>query len=75
MYVNETVKIPPVLLFHSENDPIVSVENSRFLYKKLINARHEAYYYEIEGSEAHGGSTFFDSKILDIIQDFCNKHM
>jgi len=63
MYIKEDVKLPPVLLFHSENDPIVSVENSRILYDKLSNTHHEVYYYELEGNDAHGGNTFFDSKI------------
>lgn len=74
MYITEDIKIPPVLLLHSENDPIVSVENSRFLYKKLIKSNHESDYYELDNNNAHGGITFFSSTILDIIQDFCNKH-
>lgn len=73
MYISEDVKLPPVLLFHSENDPVVSVENSRLLYEKLSSTHHEVYYYELEGNDAHGGNDFFDSKILDIIQEFCDK--
>jgi len=75
MYITEDVKLPPVLLFHSENDPVVSVENSRLLYEKLKYTHHEVYYYELEGNDAHGGSTFFDSKILTIIQEFCDKQI
>ena len=75
MYITEDVKLPPVLLFHSENDPVVSVENSRLLYDKLSNTHHEVYYYELEGNDAHGGSAFFDSKILNIIQEFCDKQI
>jgi predicted peptidase len=75
MYITEDVEIPPILLFHSEKDAVVSVENSRFLYKKLIEFHHEVDYYEIENSDAHGGMTFFNSIILDIIKDFCNKHI
>lgn len=73
MYITEDVILPPVLLFHSENDPVVSVENSRLLYNKLNSTNHEVYYYELEGNDAHGGNTFFDSEILNIIQEFCNK--
>jgi acetyl esterase/lipase len=72
-YITKDVKLPPVLLFHSENDPVVSVENSRTLYDKLSNTHHEVYYYELEGNNAHGGNDFFDSSILNIIQEFCDK--
>ena len=75
MYITEEVGIPPVLLFHSENDPVVSVENSRLLFKKLSDTHHEVDYYELKGNNAHGGNVFFDDKILDIIQIFCNKQM
>lgn len=75
MYITEDVKLPPVLLFHSENDSVVSVENSRLLYDKLSNTHHEVYYYELEGNDAHGGNAFFDRKILNIIQEFCDKQI
>ena len=75
MYITEDVKLPPVLLFHSDNDPVVSVENSRLLYDKLSNKHHEVYYYELEGNDAHSGNAFFDSTILSIIKEFCDKQM
>ncbi len=31
MYISENIELPPILLMHSEYDPIVSVENSRIL--------------------------------------------
>ena len=71
MYITEDIELPPVLLIHSEYDPIVSVENSRALYEKLEATHHEAFYYELEDNDAHGGATFYDSKVLDIIQEFC----
>lgn len=74
MYVTEGIELPPILLIHSEYDPIVSVENSRALYKKLTETHHKAYYYELEDNSAHGGATYYDSKVLDIIQDFCDNH-
>ena len=73
MYITENMELPPVLLIHSEYDPIVSVENSRVLYEKLITMKHEVFYYELEGSSAHGGATYYDSKVLDIVQEFCEK--
>ena len=75
MYITENVQIPPVLLIHSEFDPVVSVENSRALYEKLEATYHEVTYYELEGCSAHGGAVFFESKVLDLIQEFCDKRI
>lgn len=74
MYITEDTELPPVLLLHSEFDPVVSVENSRTLYEQLIAAHHEADYYELEGNHAHGGAVYYDGRTLDIIQEFCEKH-
>ena len=52
---------------HSEFDNVVSVENSRMLYEKLTATQHETCYYELEGNHAHGGITFYDDKVLDIV--------
>lgn len=73
MYITENIELPPILLIHSEYDPIVSVENSRTLYEKLSSAKHEVFYYEIEKNSAHGGATYYDSQVLDIIQNFCQR--
>lgn len=73
MYISENIELPPTLLIHSEFDPIVSVENSRTLYEKLIASRHNAVYYELAENDAHGGAVYYDSEILDIIQEFCKK--
>lgn len=73
MYISENIELPPILLMHSEYDPIVSVENSRTLYEKLITSKHNVSYYELEGNDAHGGAVYYDSEILDIIQEFCKK--
>lgn len=72
-YISEDIMLPPILLIHSENDPIVSVENSRTLYEKLTDFHHTAFYYELEENDAHGGAVFYDSAILDIVQEFCKK--
>lgn len=73
MYITEDVELPPILLIHSEFDPVVSVENSRTLYEKLNSTKHEAYYYELENNNAHGGAVYFGDQVLDIIQSFCDK--
>ena len=74
MYISENIELPPILLMHSEYDPIVSVENSRTLYERLVASRHNVFYYELEENDAHGGAVFYDGEILDIIQEFCRKY-
>lgn len=73
MYITENIELPPILLIHSEYDSVVSVENSRTLYEKLITSHHNADYYELEENDAHGGAVYYDSAVLDIIQEFCEK--
>lgn len=73
MYISEKIELPPILLIHSEYDPIVSVENSRVLYEKLVASHHNAFYYELEGNNVHGGAIYYHDEILDIVQDFCEK--
>lgn len=74
MYITKETELPAVLLLHSEFDPVVSVENSRVLYDSLVAAGHEASYYELEGNDAHGGAAYYDSEVLNIIQEFCRRH-
>lgn len=47
-YLNTDINLPPILMFHSENDPVVSVENSRTLYEKLEAEHQEVDYYEVK---------------------------
>ncbi len=75
MYITKDIELPSVLLIHSEFDPVVSVENSRALYDRLIATGHEADYYELEGNDAHGGLTYYSDEVLDIIQRFCDEHI
>lgn len=75
MYITENTELPPILLIHSEYDPIVSVENSRMLYEMLTATHHEVDYYELEDNDAHGGMTYYDAEVLDIIQNFCENHV
>lgn len=73
MYVTQDITLPPVLLLHSEFDPVVSVENSRMLYETLIANGHEVDYYELENNAAHGGLTFYDDAVLNVIEAFCKR--
>ncbi len=69
-YINSEIVLPPVLIFHSENDPVVSVENSRTLYDKLEKENQRVKYYEIRNCEEHGGNIYFTESVLSIIQEF-----
>lgn len=68
--IRKDIALPPVLMFHCANDPIVSVENSRTLYKKLEEENHKVDYYEIKNCEEHGGNIYFSEDVLSTIQEF-----
>lgn len=72
-YINSDIELPPILMFHSENDPVVSVENSRTLYEKLEAEDQEVDYYEMKNCAEHGGNLYFTEQILSIIQNFINE--
>lgn len=74
MYIREGIALPPVLLLHSEHDPIVSVENSRRLHDQLEKTRHQVLYVELKDNDAHGGGTFFCKQIIDIIEGFIRQY-
>lgn len=74
MYITKEVQIPPICILHSENDPIVSVENSRVLAEMLEKNGHNVEYYELENSDAHCGAVFFSKVVLDIVQEFCERN-
>lgn len=69
-YVNRD--IPPILLFHGDQDTEVTVENSRKLYKALTDAGKQVVYYEIENA-GHGGSMLWEDKFLDLATEFLKK--
>lgn len=72
-YINADIKLPPILMFHSENDSVVSVENSRTLYEKLEADHQEVNYYEMKNCTEHGGNLYYTERILSIIQKFINE--
>ena len=68
--IREDIILPPVLMFHCANDPVVSVENSRSLYQKLEENKHSVEYYEIKKWEEHAGNIYFSETVLSIIEKF-----
>lgn len=74
MYIHDETVLPPVLLLHSEHDPVVSAENSRRLHDQLEKTRHQVLYVELKDNDAHGGGTFFCKQIIDIIEGFIRQY-
>lgn len=66
-YVNRT--IPPILLLHGDQDADVTVENSRKLYRALVDAGKQVVYYEIENA-GHGGAMLWEDTFLNLATDF-----
>lgn len=72
-YVTEDVKLPPVLLFHHGNDPIVSADCSRTLSAKLEACGQSVEYYELDGAD-HCGNGMWSDEVLDITMQFIQSH-
>lgn len=68
-YVISDVPLPPVLLFHSADDPAVNSQMSRDLYEVLTQTGHRAVYYELAGN-AHGGNAMWAEEIVGIMAHF-----
>ncbi len=68
-YISEGITLPDILLFHGTQDQIVSIEQSRLLYRQLTDANKNVSFYELEG-EDHGGPAFWSKEVLNIIDDF-----
>lgn len=62
---------PPFLIFHGEQDDLVSTSQSDTLYDRLQDAGVRADYYILE-QEGHGADAFYQKEIMDIIRDFMN---
>lgn len=71
-YITRDRAIPPILLFHGDRDATVGADNSRKLYKKLMEEGKVVRYYELEG-QGHGGPWLWDSGILDITDEFLSE--
>lgn len=72
LYISKEVNLPPILLLHGDQDPVVSVEHSRRLYEMLKKNHHAVTYYELEGA-SHGGSAFWTDDVIDVIDKFVQK--
>lgn len=72
MYIDGNTPLPPVLLFHGQEDDQVDIEQSRYLYDLLTEAGKAVTFYELEGV-GHGGAAFWSEEILDIISGFIQR--
>lgn len=68
-YVNDEIELPPMLLFHSTDDPIVSCENTRLLFDRLSAHDKRVTFCELAGDE-HGGPIYWEPETLDVIAAF-----
>lgn len=64
--------IPPIMLVHGTEDPIVSYSQTEKLYEKLLQFNHEVVFYTVEGA-GHGSA--FTSEILEEGVSFIKSHM
>lgn len=71
-YVTDGVPLPPVLLLHFADDPVVNCQMSRDLYEILTQTSHNAVYYELAGN-AHGGNGMWAHEIVNIMEHFISK--
>lgn len=64
--------IPPVMLVHGTEDPLVSYSQTGNLYRKLSEYGHEVVFFSVEGA-GHGSA--FTSEILEEGVSFIKEHM
>lgn len=60
---------PPILMFHGNQDELVSFEGAKALYEKYTEAGIQADFYELDG-EGHGTVGLRQPVIRDIIMEF-----
>lgn len=71
-HIDESTKLPPILIFHGTKDRVVNCTGSVILYRRLRETKHPAELYLVKGAD-HGGPDFWMPKVLDIVEDFVRK--
>ena len=64
--------LPPVMLVHGTDDPIVAFSQSERLYEKLRQFNHDVVFYQVQGA-GHGSA--FTSEILEEGVKFIKKYI
>lgn len=65
--------LPPFLILHGDDDPIVLYEDSARFYNQLIAGGHEADLVRVTGAPHEGN--FWSPELVEIIFAFIEKHM
>ncbi|MBO4889131.1 MAG: alpha/beta hydrolase [Firmicutes bacterium] len=71
-HIDESTKLPPVLIFHGTKDRVVNCTGSVILYRRLRETNHPVELYLVKGAD-HGGPDFWTDRVLDIVEDFIRK--
>lgn len=72
-YVEKGKDVPPFLLLHGDNDPIVPFEQMTMLFEKMVECDYDVEAWQIEGAEHEG--TFWSQNVYDVIAMFLKKHL
>lgn len=71
-YIDEK-ELPPILIVHGSKDRQVPFHQSVLLYDKLKQENKEVEAYQLHGAD-HGGAPFWNKQVLDIVDNFIQKH-
>lgn len=72
-YVEKGKEVPPFLLLHGDNDPIVPFSQMTLLYDKMMECEYDVEAWQIEGAEHEG--TFWSQAVYDVIAEFIKKNV
>ena len=73
-YISMKKEISPILIIHGSKDRLVPFGQSVMLYQALLQNQKEVKCYQLKGAD-HGGSAFWTDDVLDIVDDFIQKHL
>lgn len=71
-YLGDGRPLPPVLIFHGSNDPLVAFSQSCMLHDKLREVGADVTFYQILGAH-HGGREFWSEDVLSIVEQFIRR--
>ena len=69
-----SAKTPPMLLFHGDNDQIVSPSQTDILFQALQAKGIKSERYVVPGAN-HADIYWYQDKFMDVVVDFLNKHL
>lgn len=72
-HIEKGKKVPPFLLIHGDNDPVVPFEQMVSLYHKMLDCNYEVEAWQIEGA-VHEGN-FWSDAVYRVIEEFLTKNI